>query len=183
MTPLVLLEELKKLFKQTTKNMSFGEGESRRAPQIFIGYPPRPKAEGVPRPAPLSSGKPAPNIQVLPDQPIQLPNPFDQEKIYPLIVVRVLDCVDVEDEQGGHAEVSVRIICGISAVDQDGYRDVLHLTQVVRQTLLSAINIGGAAELKLPLQSTVYEDQIAPYWVSDFDTVFVIPTIIRRFDI
>ncbi|MEN1985261.1 hypothetical protein [Paenibacillus hubeiensis] len=185
MTPTVLLQELKKLLEGATANLSFGEGDSRRAPQVFIGYPPRPKAGGVTPSSPVPGVVgPTGNVQVLPNQPQPpAPNPFNQERIYPLIVVRVLDCVDVEDNLGQRAEATVRIICGVRSVDESGYLDILHLTQVVRQTLLEALNIGGFATLQRPFQMTVYEDQVAPYWVSDGDGVFEIPTILRRFDV
>lgn len=186
MTPRVLLEELKKLLEAATENLSFGDGESRRAPQVFIGYPPRPQAKGT-TPVTPAPGVPTTlgNVQVLPDQgpvPPQ-PNPFNQERIYPLIVVRLLNWVDLQDDQGDRAEATIRIICGVQTVESDGYLDVVHLSEVVRQTLLQALNIGGAATLQRPFEMTVYEEQISPYWIADADGVFEIPTILRRFDV
>lgn len=179
MTPRVLLEQLKRLLEEATENMSLGDGESRRAPQVFIGYPPRPKAQGAPPPTPVPGVPPNGNVQVIPNQP----NPFNQERIYPLIVVRLLNWVDLQDNGGDRAEATIRIICGVHTVESDGYLDVIHLSEVVRQTLLNTLNVGGAATLQRPFEMTVYEEQVSPYWIADADGVFEIPTIVRRFDV
>lgn len=186
MTPTRLLEVLKEYIEGKTELLRFGEEDKggRRQPQVFIGYPPAKTANVAPPPSPVPGVRPpTPNNQVIP--PPQ-PKPdlqkifYEDEKIYPFVIVRLLDWTDEESELGDRAVASVRLIFGVKTYDHSGYMDVTHLAQTIRQALLEDLVIGDAAEVQKPLLVTVYEDQEYPYWIADADVTFIIPTIVSN---
>ena len=186
MTPVYLLEALKEYLEEKTKHLMFGEEDKggRRQPQVFIGYPPPKTANVAPPPSPVPGTRPpVPNNQVIPQAPQDLQSIFfEDEKIYPFIIVRLLDWTDEDGDLGEQAVCSVRLIFGVKSFDHHGYIDVTHLAQTVRQALLEDQHgvIGGAANVQKPLLVTVYEDQAFPYWIADADVTFVIPTVLSN---
>jgi hypothetical protein len=186
MTPTRLLEVLKEYIEGKTELLRFGEEDKggRRQPQVFIGYPPAKTANVTPPPSPVPGVRPpTPNNQVIP-QPQPQPDLqkifYEDEKIYPFVLVRLLDWTDEKGELGDQATASVRLIFGVKTYDHSGYMDVTHLAQTIRQALLEDLVIGDAAEVQKPLLVTVYEDQEYPYWIADADVTFIIPTIVSN---
>jgi len=180
-TPIRLLETLKEFIEKETELLMFGEEDKggRRKPKVYIGYPPPKKAPVVNPPSPVPGVVlPAQNNQVLPPDIQKIF--FENDEIYPFVIVRLLDFSD--DEEGDRASASVRLIFGVKTYEHTGYIDVTHLAQTVRKALLETGVIGGAAEVQRPLLVTVYEDQPYPHWIADADVTFIVPTILRRFD-
>ncbi|GIO33122.1 hypothetical protein J2TS6_42630 [Paenibacillus albilobatus] len=154
MTAPSLLFALKDFIGEKTKNMQLGDGD--RPPAVHLGWLPN---AGQPE---VINGKLIP--------------PRASDSDFPYIIIRALDGEDGED----YGSVKIRILVGTKSADDEGYLDILHLIEVLRNSLLSTAVIGQRFEIKRPLKWTLYEDQPYPEWIGEIMTTWTVPTVLRE---
>lgn len=94
-------------------------------------------------------------IQNLPD--------VNEDSYYPFVVVEL---VGVTDEAGGSL-ASVLITCGIFGESADAFKDLLNLSERVRQCILKN-RLVGAAALQLPLEFAPVEKTSVSFQFANF---------------
>ncbi|UPK45889.1 hypothetical protein [Paenibacillus pabuli] len=171
-----LLQDLKTFLEDLTKDMSLGD--EKKPPSVHIGFLPL-KVAGPPDspeelavPAQIKGYK---NVQTLPADEM---NAGD----FPFIILRA---TEVNDEWEGSQEkafVPVKLMFATRSTDEDGYRDILHLAQVMRQAFLESPMVGVAAEAQRPIKTIIHEEQPYPQWVGEMRTIWSIPSPTRKVD-
>lgn len=150
---LLLLQELKKFVSHATDHLHFGDLEEKL--KIHLGWLPI-RGVGI-------SGKPIP--------------PMDDSD-FPYLIIRLMD----GEDQTENGTTQVRMILGIKTESQDGYMEVYHLIEALRQALLRTEIIGGKYELQRPIKWSIPEDQPYPEWIGEFRTTWTTPAILREVD-
>ncbi|KAA8750100.1 hypothetical protein [Paenibacillus sp. UASWS1643] len=178
LTPLELLDYMKERLIELTRDMQIGD--NKKAPNVHIGYLPQkisgPK-EQPPDPAvPVTITGVNKNNQVL-DKELT-------KDVFPFIIIRATGVDDSEYDQDGQAQadIPVKILIATYSYDEDGYRDVMHLAQVIRQNFITTGTMGAAADLQRPVSFVLHEEQAYPYWSGEFMTTWAIPTLERKVD-
>lgn len=155
MTPIVLLDELKKFIEENTKDIMLQvktkreETKEERAVEVYK---------------------------------MNLPSKEAEVQQVPYIVLQYITGKDDQQEgQPQEAEARVRIVFGTySEKEKNGSDDILNLITRVRIALLKAGVIGNQFILKKPLEYIVYPDNTPPYYFGEMMTIWAMPTIERE---
>ena len=152
MTPIMLLDDLKKVILTCTKDLLLqvktkqGAEKAERQLNVFLGAVPT--KEGL-------------------------------TQDVPYILLRFLNGKD-EQKQGEEEEstATVRIITAVYSEDYEkGYVDCLNVISRIRIELMKNRIVGNRYQLKLPLEYVVYEDDTGPYTIGELITNWEIPSI------
>lgn len=150
MTPVILLEELKKFIEESTKNILLEtknkEKNCERVPKVILGNLPRKEAE---------------------------------TNDVPYIVLKFLTGKDLQ-EAGAQTEAKakIRILAVTYSEDRSkGYIDALNVITKIRFDLLMKRVVGKCFKLDLPVEYIVYEEDISPYTIAEMVCNFDIPPI------
>lgn len=156
MTPVVLLNELKKFIEQHTKDI------------ILCVRP----AKGSNQP-----GKRAAEVHLM-----QLPEKDAETRRIPYIILQFLTGKDNQQPaEQPDSECKVRIVVATYSEDGgEGAMDVLNIITRIRVALLKAGEIGNQFLLKKPLEYIVYPNDTQPYYMGEMLTIWEMPTVQRE---
>lgn len=143
MTPLELLQSLKKYVEEITKNMVLiarvpenGKEEARRPPKVFIGH---------------------------------LPEKELEKKAAPYILLKLLT-KKTDDEE---SVCRVRIICVTFSEDkEENYIQCLNLLTKIEQKLLEDVVIEQHYSCQKPIETIVYDDDLEVYQIGEMMTIW-----------
>ncbi|MEG0778820.1 MAG: hypothetical protein RSG55_08235 [Oscillospiraceae bacterium] len=157
MTPMVLLDELKKFIEQETRD-------------IILPVKTRPLDSGaiIERAAQV--------------WPMRLPFRDDDIKKAPYILLQLLNGGDSQETgKPSASECNVRIIvCCYSENASEGAMNILNVITRIRMALLKKRIIGDRFTLRMPLEWLIYPDDTAPYFMGEIATIWDMPTIERE---
>lgn len=152
MTPIFLLDDLKEVIKNCTKDLLLevktkrNDEEVIRPANVFIGNPPEKRAN---------------------------------EQYIPYIILRLLTGQD--EQKAGEEEysiVKVRIIVATYSKDSEkGYINALNLITRIRENLLKNRILKKRYILKMPFEYVIYEDDTGPYTIGEAVVTWEIPSI------
>lgn len=110
-----------------------------------------------------------------------LPEADDVQQKVPYILLKFL--IGTDDKKADEPEkdsCKVRIIFAVYSEDgQEGPLALLNLILRVRSELKKAGTIGGQFTLQLPLEYITYQDTTPPYYMGEMITNWTLPTIQR----
>jgi len=89
---------------------------------------------------------------------------FNDDSYYPLILVEWLATADELNGTSAKSEATVGLSLGVFAGESWGWKDALHLTEVVRQHLLSHRVIGQKFRLQGDVNWEVSQEQPQPFF-------------------
>lgn len=143
MTPLDLLEALKRYCGETTKDMRLiarvpenSTQEAERPPAVFIG---------------------------------NLPNKESEKKAAPYILLKLLTGKDDNEE----SICRVRIICATFSEDkQENYMQCLNLVTRIKTKLLEDVVIDSRFSCQKPIEFIIYDDDLEVYQIGEIMTVW-----------
>lgn len=153
MTPLVLLDKLKKFIEQETKDIMLpvrvnkGSGQTKeRAAEVHI---------------------------------MRLPDKDSETKLIPYVLLQFIKNTDLQDEgEQLKSQAVVRIIAATYSEDgEEGAVCVLNLLTRIRIALLKDGVIGGQFMLLPPLEMIVYPDSVSPYYLGEMSSNWQVPRI------
>lgn len=152
MTPIFLLDDLKKFVQESTEDLLLevktkkGEDKIIKPAKVFIGNPP---------------------VKI------------GTEQYVPYIILRLLTGKDEQKEgENENSTVKVRLIVAIYSTDSEkGYIDTLNVVDRLRIELLKNRVLNNKYILKLPLEYVVYEDDTGPYTIGEIVTEWEIPSV------
>lgn len=153
MTPIFLLEELKKFIERETKDLllpvrvSKESGKTReRAAEVHI---------------------------------MRLPTPDAETKRIPYVLLQFVKCTDDQREgQSPESMAMVRIVAATYSEDSaEGALYVLNLLSRIRTALLKDGVIGEQFMHRPPLEMIVYTDSTPPYYIGEMMTTWQMPPI------
>lgn len=156
MTPVILLDELKKFVETNTKDIilpvkvSHGGNEYKeRSAEVYK---------------------------------MRLPDAEAETKRIPYIVLQFLTGKDSQDSGiNSESECKIRIVAATYSEDgSEGATDVLNILTRIRTALLKQIIVGDMFALKKPLEYIVYADDTAPYYMGEMLTTWKMPEIERE---
>ncbi|MCX4326449.1 MAG: hypothetical protein OSJ45_04025 [Lachnospiraceae bacterium] len=150
MTPLELLEALKKYCKEITKNMRFfarvpenGTQAAKRCPAVFIGG---------------------------------LPDKNSERKAAPYILLKLLTGKDDDEE----STCRVRIIClTYSENKEENYIQCLNLVTQIKTRLLEDVVVDNHFSCQKPVEFIVYDDSLEVYQIGEIMTIWEMPKVER----
>ncbi|MBU5438293.1 hypothetical protein KQI42_09750 [Tissierella sp. MSJ-40] len=156
MTPIVLLDELKKFIEEHIKDIILSvrvRGSS---------------GELSERPAEVHK--------------MRLPDKDAEIKLIPYILLQFLTGKDEQEEgQSAESECKIRIVVATYSEDGgEGALDVLNLLTRIRIALLKTGIIGKQFLIKKPLEYIVYPDSTAPFYMGEMLTIWEIPEVERE---
>ncbi|MBG9799529.1 hypothetical protein [Brevibacillus laterosporus] len=96
--------------------------------------------------------------------------PDEQEPDFPYIIVRLLNGSDTNDM----SSVTVRMLFGTYAHDNEGFVDTLNIMERVRQSLNKHRLLEDKFRLEYPYEWTLYEEQPKPEWIGESISRWVI---------
>lgn len=155
MTPIELLEELKKFIEENTKD-------------IILQVRTKRSQEAKERAAEVHKMK--------------LPTKDDEVERIPYILLQLLTGKDKQTPgDPEESECKIRIVVATYSEDaSEGSFDVLNLLTRIRISLLKSRIIANKFVLRLPLEYIVYPDDTAPYYLGEMVSDWSIPTIKRE---
>lgn len=158
MTPIILLEELKKFIEQKTKDIIL---------QVKVNS---------------KSGSDEPKERAANIHKMKLPSKDAETKQIPYILLQFLTGKDTQEEgQYSESECQIRIVVATYSEDgSEGALDVLNVLTRIRSSLLKEGVISKQFLIKKPLEYIVYPDDTAPYYLGEMITVWNIPSIERE---
>lgn len=148
MTPVILLEELKKFVEESTKNilLETKNNAKNRIPKVIVGNLSRKEAE--------INDVPYIVLKFLTGQDLQ------------------------EAGTPTEAKAKIRILVVTYSEDRSkGYIDALNVITRIRVDLLMKRVVGKCFKLDLPIEYIVYEEDISPYTIAEMVCNFDIPPI------
>lgn len=178
LTPLDLLDDIKERLVDLTKDMQIGD--NKKPPNVHIGYLPQ-KISG-PKDKPPDPAVPAVITGVNKNNQV-LEKEMDKD-VFPFIIIRAtgFDDSDYDQEGQAQADIPVKLLIATYSYEEDGYRDIMHLAQVIRHNFITVGTMGAAAELQRPVSFVLHEEQAYPYWSGEFSTTWTAPTLEREVD-
>ena len=100
----------------------------------------------------------------------------DIESNFPCVVVKLGDVTDREEGSLDQTRINVNILVGIYDENKDnqGYRDVWNIIEVIRQDLLTmpARVLSERYRLEMPLKSYMFNDDTWPVYLGQLETVW-----------
>lgn len=97
-----------------------------------------------------------------------------REEDFPYVMPRYLNDESTDDD----TVAQVKILCGVfSEDDQQGWMDLLNLTNCIKADLLQKRNFGDCFEIKMPFKREFPEEQTKPEWWGWFLVKISIPNI------
>jgi len=104
-------------------------------------------------------------------------NPRDPQAVddFPYVIARYLND---ETEESGDPTAQVKVYCGTYSEDEQGWCDLLNLSDTIKTHFLSQPFFGKCFEVILPLKREFPEEQPKPEWVGWFTFTISIPNII-----
>lgn len=161
MTKVILLEQLKVLTEAAVKDIILPVAQQKED-----------KAPPLPRPAEVYRTR--------------LPDSYSAKKKAPYILHQILTGKDSQQPgQFESAEATVRtIFCVYDPDEQEGGLALLNIMERLRIALLEKRLIGRQFELKLDagLESLVYPEDTAPYYLGEMISTWKMPTIERKIE-
>lgn len=156
MTPVILLDELKKFIEENTKD-------------IILSVRTKPNSE-------------EPNERPAEVHKMRLPDKDAETKRVPYILLQFLTGIDDQEMgQSPESECKIRIVIATYSEDGgEGAMDALNVVTRIRISLLKIGVIGGQFILKKPLEYIVYPDDTSPYYFSEMILTFDMPEIERE---
>lgn len=156
MTPVILLDELKKFIEENTKD-------------IILSVRTKPSSE-------------EPNERSAEVHKMRLPDKDAETKRVPYILLQFLTGIDDQEMgQSPESECKIRIVIATYSEDGgEGAMDALNVVTRIRISLLKIGVIGGQFILKKPLEYIVYPDDTSPYYFSEMILTFDMPEIKRE---
>lgn len=156
MTPIVLLDELKKFIEEHTKD-------------IILSVRVKPNSGEI-------------SERAAEVHKMRLPTKDAETKLIPYILLQFITGKDQQEEgQSSESECKIRIVVATYSEDGgEGALDVLNLLTRIRIALLKAGVIGEQFLIKKPLEYIVYPDDTAPYYMGEMLTIWEIPEIERE---
>ncbi|AJK27735.1 hypothetical protein ABNB59_19670 [Paenibacillus larvae] len=151
MSASLLLIELKQFLENVFEHV--GVGDDNESLKIHLGWLPQTKA-----PSPGSGPAKQPDSD------------------FPYLIIRALDGVEEED----NGKVTIRMLVGVQAKEENGYVEILSLIEKTKQALLKTGIIGGKFEIERPVKWKLFEEQPYPEWVGEILTTWTVPAILRE---
>lgn len=155
MTPIELLEELKKFIEENTKDIIL-QVRTKRGQEV------KERSAEVHK--------------------MKLPTKDDEVERIPYILLQLLTGKDNQTPgDPEESECKIRIVVATYSEDaSEGSFDVLNLLTRIRISLLKSRIIANKFVLRLPLEYIVYPDDTAPYYLGEMVSDWSIPTIKRE---
>ena len=100
----------------------------------------------------------------------------ETEDDFPLIIIRPF-----EGEDGSQSDMTVKFICGVYSIDDEGINDLISLIEKVRLVLLEDYEINSKFRLEQTenksLKWEISEDQPYPQWLGAITATFNVPKV------
>ena len=116
---------------------------------------------------------------------MRLPDSTSAKKKAPYIIHQIVTSKDIQAEgQSPEATLSMRsIFCVYSDDEQEGSLMLLELMERLRISLLRKVLLDGRFQINLEagVETLVYPDDTAPYFIGEMMTNWIMPTIEREF--
>lgn len=151
MTPINLLEELKKYIEEKTENILLpvkqrkGERQADRPPNVYL---------------------------------MNTPTKEGETQQIPYIILKYLTGKDEEEET---SQVAVRIIIAVYEEDAEaGAIGLLNVISNIRYNLMKDRQLAKRFNLILPMENIIYPDDTRPYYLGEIMTNWTIPPVRRE---
>ncbi|WP_052087647.1 hypothetical protein [Paenibacillus wynnii] len=96
-----------------------------------------------------------------------------QDSEFPFILVRP----GVGEDQQDNSKVTIKLIFGAKAEDDEGFMDLLNTMEQIRIALLRKRIINNRFKLELPYKWEFFDEQPYPEWYGIATTVWTLPSI------
>ncbi|MCL2087652.1 MAG: hypothetical protein FWH05_08695 [Oscillospiraceae bacterium] len=165
MSPIVLLEELKKFVEENTKDI------------ILATRPVKNKVYSEDsKKKPPHRKKKSPKVYLM-----RLPDKDAETNLIPYIVLQYLTGKDEQPPgEPPYSTCTIRIVAATYSEDAgEGAKDLLNVLTRIRIALLKSGGVGQFLLCK-PLENIVYPDETNPYYLGEMLTIWEIPIIQRE---
>lgn len=95
------------------------------------------------------------------------------ESEFPFVIVRP----EAGNDQQDDSKVTVKLIFGVKAEDQQGFIDLFNLMEQVRIALLRQRIINRRYKMELPYKWEFFDEQPYPEWYGQATTIWILPAI------
>lgn len=153
MTPVILMNELKRYIETHTKDMllpvrtrATDEKEKERAPKVYL---------------------------------MNLPKKEEEIQQIPYILIKYLTGKN-EQEQGSYTESEAKVRIIIATYNEDAEEGAMALLNVIsrlRYHFLRDRQVGNQFRLILPMEDIVYPDNTNPYYLGEIMTTWTLPQV------
>lgn len=174
MTPVVLLEALKRFIEENTEDIILS------VRPVKNKTVPVPRARGKAAPTEPPEGEiteRAAEVHIM-----RLPDKEAETQRIPYILLQFLTGTDEQKpEEQPDSECKVRIVVATYSEDGgEGATDLLNVLTRIRVALLKAGEVGKQFLLRKPLEYIVYPDDTNPYYLGEMLTIWEMPIIQRE---
>jgi len=169
MTPVVLLDELKRFAEEAVKDITLPV-----RPLKNITTPEYREKKGISENGEVIRGPPK-------VYKMRLPNKEAEQNEIPYIVLQYLTGKDEKkDGESAEATCQIRLLFAVYSEDgSEGAVDLLNVITRLRVELLKKVQVGNFL-LRRPLENIIYIDDTTPYFLGEMLTLWEIPNINRE---